>query len=411
MAIIEFTYEPPVVVGSIFVAKIKVRNEGPVPMLIHNASLSVNWRPGVESTTITVTGPKAIDSGRFEEYSLNLEVPGNLTANWYSVRAFAYASYPSDGSWGPAGKIDIASQIYVSELSFSLTGAALWNVVVVLVGASIGLRFFRRKHGKTSRIQRYSDELRAMAMAAASVLALSAILTSSYIEFIRYLLTYLLILAVGATVSGVLVYGLAALHQPVAHIFQASVDTAEERSEIEHRILASTAVNLSYFTLMYFIGLEYLVGIVPYAGFLRPLVIGAPNFWELMTGINSILFFIFGGAVGPVIIYLIRYLRHWSKNSNEQIGNTVVRALEALFWISIIVLLIVSRSVPVELMSLQVPHPRATSSLPRCILFFQLFAVLVLPSTICHIALMNLFERKSGYTSAIGAGSTRRTEG
>jgi hypothetical protein len=209
--------------------------------------------------------------------------------------------------------------------------------------------------------------------------------------FLSQLFFWAAIAFIAAFVGVAMAIVLSPFHERITQIFQASVDTTEAQNNesLKSQIYASTILNLSYFTLLYFIGPENLLGLLPYGGLLQPLHIGTIQ--GVVSDITSYFVVImFGGAVGPVAIQLIRLSRYRSDSiEGSRIVTTILRSFQALFYLSIVVLVFVFRSILADAVGVyEEPFPSSAFHFTNCWMFLVLFLVFVFPSTLWCTTIM-----------------------
>jgi len=122
------------------------------------------------------------------------------------------------------------------------------------------------------------------------------------------------------------------LHNSFRRLFEHAFEVREMGTAVWARVPVSLALNLAYFTAIFFVPFSILVETVPLGKLVGNV---APNytFTDLMTSsLSLVLFFVFSGTGGPATVYLIRYLR--VDRGRDEIGGRTVTLLQVLCYIS-----------------------------------------------------------------------------
>lgn len=186
---------------------------------------------------------------------------------------------------------------------------------------------------------------------------------------------YLVPLLGAAIVASILPRGIK-LHKWFSRRFKSSI-TIESRDPkcVLDQVLVGVLLNLAFFTIIYAVPLQNVLQIIPLGQIIQNVI--PKTFDELMNiPFSWVFFFLFMGSAGPAVIFAIRYQR----NSDSETGNTIIRILLVLCYISWVILALFYTG------SIASPIKRDN--------FQVIFWEWVFPGTFANLSFMVFFEQK-----------------
>lgn len=162
-------------------------------------------------------------------------------------------------------------------------------------------------------------------------------------------------------------------HRWLRSRFLEATSALEGRNRIGSGLVASMALNLAYFTILYFVPYQTLAGSVPFGVILENVI--PKSFDEFMGNPVGLIWFIFFSSTGgPATILAVRYFR--SSADDEEVGKSTLAVLQVLCYVAWIFLAL--------------SYPLPPDSARR---FASIFTMFVLPGTFTGVSMIASISR------------------